>query len=334
MKVLFIGGTGTISSACARRLVEDGAELTCLVRGKSVGRPLPSRAEVLHADVSVPGAVESAIGGRRFDVAVDFVAFELPQVEADIARFSGRVGQYVFISSASAYRKPVRSLPIVESTTLANPYWQYSRNKIACEDRLVRAVREEAFPATIVRPSHTYDRCSVPLLGRWGDVERMRRGEPVLVHGDGTSLWVLTHHDDFAGAFVGLLGNPKAVGESFHVTSDQVLTWNEIYEAVARAAGAEPRLVHLASEAVAALEPELGAALLGDKAHSVIFDNTKVKRLVPGWEAVIPFSAGAQEIVAWHDADASRRTPEHRLEATMAALVKAALSNGGPAGSG
>jgi nucleoside-diphosphate-sugar epimerase len=211
LKVLFIGGTGVISSACSRRAVAAGIDLTILNRDATRRRPAPDGADVIRADVRDPAPMRAAIGDRTFDVVADFVAFTLHHVQADIDVFGGRTGQYVFIGSASAYQTPPRRLPIVESTPLRNPYWAYSRDKIACEDLLVAAYREGGFPATIVRPSHTYDRTVVPLMGGWTDVERMRRGRPV-VHGDGTSLWVLTHHDDFAHAFVGLLGHPQAIG--------------------------------------------------------------------------------------------------------------------------
>lgn len=327
MRVLFIGGTGIISSACARAVLDEGLELTAVVRGRSSHRPLPDGVELIHADARDAAALERELADRRFDVVVDYVAYTPEHVAADLRHFAGRVEQYVFISSASAYRKPLASLPILESTPLANPHWQYSRDKIACEEMLWRAWRDEGVPVTIVRPSHTYDRTSVPTLGGWTDVERMRRGDPVVVAGDGTSLWVLTHHDDFARAFVGLLGNPKAIGEAFHITSDQLCTWNEIYASLGRAAGAEPNLVHIASETIVRLQPEWGPGLLGDKSHSVIFDNTKVKRLVPGWAAGTTFASGAREIVAWHDADAARRHHDPAVDAAMDALVQRATTD-------
>ncbi len=321
MKVLFIGGTGIISSACARQALELDIELTALVRGRSNERPLPAAVEVLHADIRDSASADAALGDRSFDVVVDYVAFTPEQVRADLERFLGRVGQYIFISSASAYRKPLASLPIVEGTPLANPYWQYSRDKIACEELLMAAWRDEAFPVTIVRPSHTYDRLSLPTLAGYTDIDRMRRGDPVVVHGDGTSLWVLTHHLDFARAFVGLLGNPKAIGECFHITSDLLLTWNEIYETLARAAGCEAQLVHVASETIARAVPKWGPGLLGDKAHSLMFDNTKIKRVVPGWAASIPFSQGAREIIDFYDGEASRRRVDAEADAAMDTLV-------------
>jgi len=323
LKVLFIGGTGVISSACSRRAVAAGIDLTILNRGSTSWRPAPEGAEVIHADVRDPAAVRAAVGKITFDVVVNFVAFTPQHVQADVDIFGGRTGQYVFISSASAYQTPPSRLPIVESTPLRNPYWQYSRDKIACEDLLVAAYRADGFPATIVRPSHTYDRTQVPLMGGWTDIERMRRGRPVVVHGDGTSLWVLTHHDDFAHAFVGLLGHPQAIGDSFQITSDEVLTWNQIAEALAAALGVTARLVHVPSDAIAAADPEWGAGLLGDKAHSMVFDNAKLRSLVPGWRAVIPFEQGAREITEWYLADKARQVADASLDAAMDQLAAA-----------
>jgi nucleoside-diphosphate-sugar epimerase len=256
--------------------------------------------------------VERALGDTAFDVVVNWIAFTPEHVEVDIDLFQGRTGQYVFISSASAYQKPLSGLPITESTPLANSFWAYSRGKIACEERLLQAYRERKFPITIVRPSHTYDRTKVPLIGHYTDLDRMRRGKRVIVHGDGTSLWVLTHHEDFAKGFVGLLGNVHAIGHAVHITSDEVLTWNQIYAILAQAAGVEAQIVHVPSEVIAAYDAEVGAGLLGDKAHSVIFDNSKIKRLVPGFAATIPFSQGAEEIVAWFDADPARRVVDQQ----------------------
>ena len=322
LSALFIGGSGVISSACAHRAVAEGIELTVLNRGASA-RPAPAGAHVLRADVRDPGAMLAALLGQRFDVVVDFVAFTAAHVRADVELFAGRVGQYVFISSASAYSKPPGRLPVTESAPLRNPFWEYSREKIAGEDVLVRAYREHGFPATIVRPSHTYDATKVPLPGGWTAVDRMRRGLGVVVPGDGTSLWTLTHHTDFAAGFVGLLGAPAAIGEAFHITSHEVLTWNQIYGQVADAAGAEPRLVHVPSDAVAAADADLGASLLGDKAHSMVFDNAKIRGVVPGFTARVPFAQGAREIVSWYDADPARRVVDERLDRLFDALVEA-----------
>jgi nucleoside-diphosphate-sugar epimerase len=324
LKVLFIGGTGIISSASAQLALERGVELTVLNRGQTSKRTVPAHARVLHGDIRDEDAVRNLLEGHDFDVVVDFVAFTAEHVATDVKLFRDRVGQYVFISSASAYQKPVTLLPIRESTPLRNPYWQYSRDKIAAEDRLTAEYRDHGFPVTIVRPSHTYDRATVPLTGGWTDVERMRRGAPVVVHGDGTSLWVLTHHGDFARAFVPLLGHPQAVGEVVHITSDQVLTWNQIYTTLGRAAGVEPELVHLTSEHMARMAPEWGENVLGDKSHSVIFDNSRVRTLVPGWHATIPWADGARQIIEWFDADPTRRQVNEKVDAQMDALVAAA----------
>lgn len=322
LRVLFIGGTGIISSACSQLAVERGIALYLLNRGQSV-RPAPEGAHVLRGDIRDPQAVKRLLGGMTFDVVVDWICFTPEQVEVDIELFRGRTGQYVFISSASAYQTPPASLPVTESTPLDNPYWAYSRAKIACEERLVRAYREEKFPITIVRPSHTYDKTLLPMHGGYTMVDRMRKGKKVIVHGDGTSLWVMTHHADFARGFVGLLGNSHAIGEAFHITSDEVLTWNQIYELVAGAAGAELRAVHVPSDLIAAFDAEWGASLLGDKAHSMVFDNTKIKRVVPGFTAAIPFSRGVEEIIAWYDEDPARRQVDDAFDCLIDRIIAA-----------
>jgi nucleoside-diphosphate-sugar epimerase len=258
-----------------------------------------------------------------FDVVVNWIAFTPEHIETDLALFQGRTRQYVFISSASAYQTPPVNLPVTESTPLDNPYWAYSRDKIACEERLMQAYREEKFPITIVRPSHTYDQTVLPMEGRYTVVNRMRQGKKVIVHGDGTSLWVLTHHRDFAKGFAGLLGNNRAIGEVFHITSDELLTWNQIFETVGRAAGTEARMVHIPSDFIARFDPEWGAGLLGDKSHSMIFDNTKIKRVVPDFAATTPFARGAEEIMAWYDADPSRQVVDGELDQLMDKIIDA-----------
>ena len=267
--------------------------------------------------------MREAIGDREFDVVADFLAFTPRDVQSRLDVLSGRMGQYVFISSASAYQKPPGRLPVVESTPLRNPFWQYSRDKIACEDLLVRAYREEGLPMTIVRPSHTYDKTLLPFDGGWTVVDRMRRGVGVVVHGDGTSLWTLTHHTDFARAFVGLLGHPAAIGDSFHITSDEWLAWNDIFTDRRSGGRGGTRLVHVPSDEIAAADPEWGAGLLGDKAHSMIFDNTKVRRLVPDSTAVVGFHQGAREIMEWYDADPGRQQVDAAMDSTMDRLVAA-----------
>jgi nucleoside-diphosphate-sugar epimerase len=322
LKVLFIGGSGTISSACSALAVERGVDLYLLNRGSTTTRPVPAGATELRGDIRDSDSTRQALGNQTFDAVVDWVAFTPEHVQADIDLFRGRTGQYVFISSASAYQTPPERVPVTESTPLRNPFWQYSRDKIAGEDLLVTAYREAGFPATIVRPSHTYDKTSVPLDGGWTAVARMRQGKPVIVHGDGTSLWTLTHHLDFATGFVPLLGHPRTIGEAFHITSDDVLSWNQIARSLAAAAGVEARLVHVASDAIAAADPAWGAGLLGDKAHSMIFDNSKLRSVVPDYRATIPFEQGAREIVAWHDADVSRQQVDARRDAVMDSLVE------------
>jgi nucleoside-diphosphate-sugar epimerase len=323
MRVLFIGGTGTISSACSQLAVERGINLYLFNRGET-SRPFPKEAHILRGDIRDRVSVQSALGDATFDAVVNWINFTPDQVEADIELFRGRTGQYVFISSASVYQKPIASLPITESTPLHNPFWAYSRQKIACEEQLVRAYREDGFPITIVRPSHTYDRTRLPFQHRYTVIDRMRKGKKVIVHGDGTSLWVLTHHRDFAKGFVGLLGNHHAIGDAFHITSDEVLTWDQIYTILANAAGvSEPRLVHVPSDLITAFDADWGAGLLGDKAHSVIFDNTKIKRIVPGFTATIPFSHGAEEVIAWFDADPARQVVDEDDNALLDRIIAA-----------
>ena len=320
LRVLFLGGTGIISSACSWRAVEAGLDLTVVNRGKTSTRALPPEAHVLTADVEEPAAL-AEVAAQDFDVVVDWIAFTPDQVRARTDAFRGHAGQYVFISSASAYQTPPERLPITESTPLRNPHWQYSRNKIACEDLLTGLYRDEGYPVTVVRPSHTYDRTSVPFDGGWTIVDRMRRGEPVVIHGDGTSLWTLTHHRDFARGFVPLLGHPRTLGDAFQITSDDVLTWDQIAHALAAAAGVSAQIVHVPSDAIAALNPGWGAGLLGDKTHSAVFDNSKLRSVVPDYVATIPFEAGAREIVAWYDEDATRRRVDSTIDEAMNILI-------------
>src|SRR6202453_1337620 len=328
LRVLFIGGTGVISSACVREAVARDLEVVVLNRGRSSTRPLPAGVRELRADARDPRSVTHALDGLDFDSVVDFVAFNVGHVRADVDLLAGRTGQYVFISTASAYQTPPARLPVTESTPLRNPFWLYSRDKIACEDLLVAEYRDNGFPATIVRPSHTYDASKTVLSGGWTALARMLAGKPVIVHGDGTSLWTVTHHTDFARAFVPLLGHPRTLGEAFHIPSDDVLTWNQIAEALAAPLGVTARLVHVASDAIAAADPEWGAGLLGDKAHSMVFDNAKVRALVPGWRALIPFEQGAREIIDWFRADPARQVTDPALDAVMDKLAVAEAPQG------
>lgn len=322
MKVLFIGGTGIISSACTELALQRGVELYLLNRGQS-SRPVPSRARVLTGDIRNPVSAARALGELEFDAVVDWVAFTAEQVQGDIDLFRNRTRQYIFISSASAYQTPPRFLPVTESTPLYNPFWEYSRNKAACEHLLLDAYRREGFPMTIVRPSHTYDRTLLPFHDHYTTVARMRAGKKVVVHGDGTSLWTMTHNTDFAAGFVPLLGNPHAEGEAFHITSQEWLSWNQIYQIIGRAAGVEPKLVHAPSELIAAYDPLWGDSLLGDKAHSMIFDNSKIRSLAPDFQPRIPFWQGAQEIITWFDADPARQVVDPYCDALQDRIIAA-----------
>ena len=298
-------------------------EVTLLNRGQSRRAPAEG-VEVLTADIADADAVDAALAGREFDVVADMIAFTPQQVQRDIDRFEGRTGQYIFISSASAYQKPVSRLPITESTPLRNPFWQYSRDKIACEELLTAAYRDRGFPVTTLRPSHTYDRWTIPAFGGWTAIERIRRGKEIVVHGDGTSLWTLTHSSDFAVGFVGLLGDPLAIGDTFQITSDFVYTWNEIYSILGRAAGAEPKLRYAPSTLFEQAAPERSGQLTGDMAHSVVFDNTKIRRMVPDFNPVIPLHHAASECIDWHDAHPDLQRVDPQLDALYDRLLATA----------
>ena len=261
----------------------------------------------------------------EFDVVVDWIAYTPDDIERDLALFRGRVKQYVFISSASAYQKPPAHYLITESTPLHNPYWEYSRNKIACEERLMQAYRDEGFPVTIVRPSMTYDPNFPIAIGGWGTytlADRLMKGRPIIVHGDGSSLWVVTHADDFARGLLGLLGNERALGQAFHITSDEVLTWNQIYQTIAEALGVEAKIVHIPSDFIARVAPQLAGSLLGDKTWSAVFDNSKIKAFVPGFQATIPFRDGIRRTLAWFAADERRRRIDEAVNAEMDRILE------------
>jgi nucleoside-diphosphate-sugar epimerase len=298
MKVLFIGGTGIISSAVSRLAVEKGIELYHFNRGKSHRK--------IEGVKNIPGDIRNVeetkqvLKGYFFDVVVNWITFTPEHVQADIEIFTGKTNQYIFISSASAYQKPILKLPITEETPLVNPFWQYSRDKAECERILMNANRKNKFPVTIVRPSHTYDNTLIPNDWGYTILDRMLKGKRIIIQGDGTSLWILTHNTDFAVGFVGLFGKKEAIGEAFHITSDELLTWNQIYQMMADELGVPLNAVHIPSDFIAKYNPEHGAGLLGDKAHSVIFDNSKIKKLVPEFSCKIPFSQGVKEIIAWY----------------------------------
>ena len=303
MKVLMIGGTGTISMAITRLLCQSGWEVYLLNRG-SRRAEAPAGIHWIQVDMNEEAAVQQAIQGLQFDCVCQFIGFEPWQVERDIRLFSGKTKQYLYTSSASAYHKPGADYRITEGTTLANPYWQYSRNKIACEEVLMKAYREQQFPVTIIRPSHTYDNRSVP-LGVHGDkgsfqvLKRMLEGKPVIIHGDGTSLWTMTHNTDFAKGYVGLMGNPHAIGEAFQITNDETLTWNQIYSTIARCLGVELKPYYVSSYFLAATgKYDMLGSLIGDKANSVVFDNRKLKAAVPDFRPTVRFEQGVAEAIA------------------------------------
>jgi len=327
MRVLFIGGTGIISTACTRLAAERGIDLTLLTRGQHTA-DLPDGVRTRIADIDDPSAAARALEDTMFDAVVDWIAFTPAHVERDLALFRGRTRQYIFISSASAYQKPPGHYLITESTPLANPYWQYSRDKIACEELLMKAYREEGFPITIVRPSLTYGDTQIPLavnswLKPYTIVDRMRRGKKTIVPGDGTSLWVITHNSDFAKGLIGLLGHRQAIGNAFHITSDEVMCWDQFYRITAEAAGAEAQLVHIPSDFLAACNPDKLGSLVGDKSVSVVFDNSKIKGFAPGYCATTPFSEGIRRTIAWFDADPARQAIDHEANARWDKLIAA-----------
>jgi len=325
MKVLFIGGTGTISAACTKLAAQRGIELTLLTRGQREVS-IPPGVKALTADIHDKSSVIRACDGLSFDAIVDWVAYTPADIERDIELFRGRTRQFIFISSASAYQRPPANYLITESTALSNPYWEYAGNKIACEERLWKAHREEGFPVTIVRPSLTFGDMTIPLVinsskNPYTIVDRMLRGQEIIVPGDGSSLWVITHNSDFAKGLVGLLGNEKAIGQAFHITTDEVKTWDQFYRDVAEAIGVEPRLVHISSDFIIACLPDQRGRLLGDKSTSVVFDNSKIKRFVPEYRATTTFAQGIRQSLAWFGGDASRKQIDSDANATWDKLI-------------
>lgn len=333
MKLLFIGGTGIISSACSELAVERGHELFLLNRSHSKKFPSPEHATVLQADVHADSAhLSTLLAGHRFDAVVDFIAFFPRDVERDLSLFRDKTDQFVFISSASAYQKPVKNYLITEETPLENPFWEYSRGKIACENLLMKEYRENGFPATIVRPSHTYGPSQIPFIyGSWQHpwtlIERMKQGGPVIVPGDGTSLWVLTWNADFAVGLLGLLGNKKTIGEAFHITSDEVLSWDQIYLEAYQALGQDPNVIHIPSDFIARFDDHAVGSLIGDKSNSVVFDNSKIKRFVPEFDCKVKWSEGVRRALAWFEAHPEFQTVDRdavrRWETILNAYRKA-----------
>jgi nucleoside-diphosphate-sugar epimerase len=335
VKILFIGGTGNISSAVSRFIAAGGlkdckAELHHLNRGISAaGREIPPGVISHRGDIG-SGSLPDDIRNEKWDCVVNWVAFTAEEVERDVSLFRGKTSQYIFISSASAYQKPLSMPVITESTPLCNPFWDYSRNKIACEDRLLEAYRHESFPVTIVRPSLTYDTVIPVAIGGFKEytiADRILKGKKVIVHGDGKSLWTVTHADDFAAGFAGLIGNIRSIGHAFHITSDEILSWDQIYGLLASALGRKADIIHIASDFICSVEPSLTGNLLGDKAESVIFDNSKIKAFVPGFKAVIPFSEGIKRTLAWFDADNSRKIVLEQTGRMMDRIIEAYSGN-------
>ena len=327
MRALFIGGTGTISSAITKLAPTCGIELYLLNRGNR-SELVPEGVKVIQADIRNEEDVRNKLRNISFDVVAEFIAFDVEALKRDVRLFQGKTKQYIFISSASAYQKPLSSPFITESTPLYNPYWEYSRNKIACEEYLMKEYRENGFPITIVRPSHTYGDFSVPVAvhgknGSFSVIDRIRNGRKVIVHGDGSSLWTLTHNTDFAKAFVGLMGNSHAIGEALQITSDESLTWNQIYEIIGSALDAKPHIVHIPSEALAKANPDFEGGLLGDKSHTVIFDNAKLKRLVPGFTATVRFDQGVKSTLAYILSHKELQKPDPEFDAWTDRMIKA-----------
>ncbi|WP_405086255.1 NAD-dependent epimerase/dehydratase family protein [Microbispora sp. NBC_01389] len=324
MKVLYIGGTGTISSACVAESVRRGLDVHVLNRGRTTRRPLPDGVTTLTADVRDGDALRRALAGRTYDCVVGFLDYGAEDAAATVDLLDGRIGQYVHIGSASVYHKPVRRAPFTESTARRNPYLAYARGKIAAEDVLRRAYEERGFPVTIVRPSHTYDDAHPPLPGEWTAWDRVARGDEIVVPGDGTSLWTLTHADDFAVGLVGLIGNWQAIGEDFHITSDEALPWNEIYEVVARTAGTTARLLHLPSEFLPVIAPDWfwSDLVVGDLAHTALFDTTKIRRFVPSFRPVVTWAEGARRLHAWRSARPDETRPDAGTDAVLARLAE------------
>ncbi len=321
MKVLFIGGTGIISSAVSKLAVKSGVELYHLNRGKS-HRKIEDVKNII-GDIRNIKETKKVLKDEHFDVVVNWISFVPEHVYADIEIFSGITDQYIFISSASAYEKPISKLPITEETPLINPFWQYSRDKAECEQILLDAHKKSGFPVTIVRPSHTYDNTLIPTDWGYTILDRMIKGKKVIIPGDGTSLWVLTHNTDFAVGFLGLFGLKEALGEAFHITSDELLNWNQIYKLMADELGVELNAIHIPSDFIAKYYPEHGAGLLGDKSHSVIFDNSKIKKLVPEFQCKIPFSEGVKEIIAWYRNNPDWQVVDDEINKSVEDIIKA-----------
>ena len=324
MKALFIGGTGNISTAVSKLAVSSGIDLYLLNRGKT--RQIIFGAKTITCDVNNISKLKKELNNQEWDVVVNWIAFTTADIKRDIELFHGKTKQYIFISSASAYQKPLIYPIVTESTPLANPFWEYSRNKIACEDLLMDHYRESGFPVTIVRPSHTYDTVFPVSVGKWNDYtmpDRMEKGRKIIVHGDGTSLWTLTHSDDFARGFLGLMGHQQATGHAFHITSDEILNWNQIYETIASALGVTINIIHISSDFICKFDDSHTGTLLGDKSYSVIFDNSKIKTFVPGFTAKITFKEGIKRTIEWYNENPEYKTVDDSVNKKLDGIISA-----------
>ena len=327
MKALFIGGTGCISSAVSKLAVEQGFDLHLLNRGNKTGF-VPAGATVVIGDVGDAGFMQDYLQDRHFDVVIDFIVFNPQQAERDIALFTGKTDQYIFISTAATYQRPVGHYLINESTPQGNPFWKYGQDKIACEERFIREFRENGFPLTIVRPSHTYSETRIPFAMNsgsrpWSLIDRLLQGKPIIVPGDGTSLWTLTHNSDIAKGIVGLMGNSQAIGQPFHITSDEVKTWDQYLQVMARAVGVTPVIKHMSTEMICAIAPDLAPGLQGDLSRSYVMDNSKIKRFVPGYVATMPFEQGIRKSIAYFMAHPEMQAVDEEWNARMDKMVAA-----------
>lgn len=321
MKILFIGGTGVISTACAELCAAEGYQLTILNRGITANSR-NTNVNYIQCDINDTEKVKNHLAGKYYDAIVNWIVYTPEQIQRDFELFRDKTSQYIFISSASAYNKPAAKLPITEEEPLINPYWRYSQLKIECESKLIELYHLHNFPSAIVRPSHTYDKTKLPIFGGYTLLHRMLTGREVIIHGDGTSLWTLTHNTDFAKGFIGLLGKSESIGEAYHITSDEVLTWNQICGYLAGALGVEPNIIHIPSDYINMFDKEWGDGLLGDKAHCMIFDNSKIKAINPKFKAVVPYREGAKEIVAWYLSNDSLKQVDHQKDMLMDKIIK------------
>jgi nucleoside-diphosphate-sugar epimerase len=321
MKILFIGGTGVISSACSKLCSERGHDLYLLNRGNSK-LPDTVRYKFIKGDIGDFDVAKVLIGDQTFDVVVEWIGYSHDRVLEDYELFKDRTGQYIYISSASVYQKPSWWRPITEDVPINNPYWSYAQAKIKCEETAMELYKQAGFPVTIVRPSHTYDKTKIPLYGGCTTLNRLRRGKKIIIHGDGTSLWTLTHHKDFAKGFVGLLGRKEAIGEAYHITSEEVQTWNQICNTMAEALGVEPNILHIPSDFIKHFDDEWGDGLAGDKSHCMVFNNSKIRNLVPDFKATIPFSKGAREIAEWYMGDKSHQVVDYTINKKIDEIIE------------